>query len=120
MHLCSWFWFAGALEYSNKEVRDVMTPINEVFMLEASTKLTFDAKLEIYKSGYTRIPVYDGTVSKDHVINVLYVKDLILVDPDDEIEVQTVVSFRCSCLYTRRLQVLLVDTYLVSNCSILC
>ena len=73
-----------------------MTPVDKVFMLEASTKLTFDAMLEIYKSGYTRIPVYDGTVSKDRVISVLYVKDLILVDPDDEIEVQTVVSFRCS------------------------
>lgn len=85
----------GALEYSNKEVKDVMTPIEKVFMLEASTKLTFDAMLDIYKSGYTRIPVYDGTVSKDRVISVLYVKDLILVDPDDEIEVQTVVSFRC-------------------------
>ena len=73
-----------------------MTPVDKVFMLEASTKLTFDAMLEIYKSGYARIPVYDGTVSKDRVISVLYVKDLILVDPDDEIEVQTVVSFRCS------------------------
>lgn len=71
-----------------------MTPIEKVFMLEASTKLTFDTMLDIYKSGYTRIPVYDGTVSKDRVISVLYVKDLILVDPDDEIEVQTVVSFR--------------------------
>jgi metal transporter CNNM len=88
----------GALEYSNKNVKDVMTPIDEVFMLEASTKLTFEAKLEIYKSGYTRIPVYDGTVSKYHVINILYVKDLILVDPGDEVEVQTVVSFRCSRL----------------------
>lgn len=87
---------AGALEYSNKEVKDVMTPIEKVFMLEASTKLTFDTMLDIYKSGYTRIPVYDGTVSKDRVISVLYVKDLILVDPDDEIEVQTVVSFRCA------------------------
>lgn len=95
---------AGALEYSNKEVKDVMTPIEKVFMLEASTKLTFDAMLEIYKSGYTRIPVYDGTVSKDRVISVLYVKDLILVDPDDEIEVQTVVSFRCSLPVNPRTQ----------------
>jgi hypothetical protein len=75
-----------------------MTPIERVFMLEANTKLTFDTMLEIYKSGFTRIPVYDGSVSKDRFISVLYVKDLILVDPDDEIEVQTVVSFRCSIL----------------------
>jgi metal transporter CNNM len=79
-----------------------MTPIDKVFMLEARTKLTFDTMLDIYKSGYTRIPVYDGTVSKDRVISVLYVKDLILVDPDDEIEVQTVVSFRYVPLQTQK------------------
>jgi metal transporter CNNM len=85
--------YAGALEYSDKSVKDVMTPIDKVYMLEASTKLNFEAMLEIYKSGYTRIPVYEG--SKDRVRGMLYVKDLILVDPDDEISVETIISFRC-------------------------
>ena len=64
-------------------------------MLEASRKLTFDTLLEIYKGGYTRIPVYDGTKSRDVIVGILYVKDLILVDPDDAIEVQSIVNFRC-------------------------
>jgi metal transporter CNNM len=70
-----------------------MTPIEKVFMLEGSTKLNFETMLEVYKSGFTRIPVYEG--SKERVTSILYVKDLILVDPDDEISIETVVSFRC-------------------------
>lgn len=70
-----------------------MTPIDKVYMLEATRKLDFETMLEIYKRGFTRVPVYEGG-SRDRVNNMLFVKDLILVDPDDEIEVQTVVSFR--------------------------
>lgn len=77
---------SGALEYSSKHVRDVMTPLDRVYMIEASTRLGFDNMLDIYKSGYTRIPVYEG--SRQKIIGILYVKDLILVDPDDEIEVR--------------------------------
>ena len=42
-------------------------------------KLNFDNMLEIYKSGYTRIPVYD--TQPQAIIGILYTKDLILVDP---------------------------------------
>ena len=42
-------------------------------------RLNFDNMLEIYKSGYTRIPVYD--THPQAIIGILYTKDLILVDP---------------------------------------
>jgi len=42
-------------------------------------RLNFDNMLEIYKSGYTRIPVYD--TQPQAIIGILYTKDLILVDP---------------------------------------
>lgn len=42
-------------------------------------KLNFEHMLEIYKSGYTRIPVYDK--DPQNIIGILYTKDLILVDP---------------------------------------
>lgn len=77
-----------------------MTPIEKVYMLEATRKLDFETMLEIYKSGFTRIPVYEGG-SRDRVSSMLFVKDLILVDPDDEIEVQTVVSFRFAHAWQR-------------------
>ena len=81
----------GALEYSYKKVSEVMTNLDAVFMLEASTKLSFDTLLEIYKTGYTRIPIYEK--DRQCVLGLLYVKDLILVDPDDEMEVRTIIAF---------------------------
>ena len=48
-------------------------------MVEAHVRLNFDNMLEIYKSGYTRIPVYD--THPQAIIGILYTKDLILVDP---------------------------------------
>lgn len=68
-----------------------MTTIDRTFMLEISVKLTFDVMLEIYKSGYTRVPVYEG--EKQNILGVLFTKDLILIDADDEIEVRAVLAF---------------------------
>ncbi len=38
------------------------------------------------------IPVFEG--ARQNIIGVLYAKDLILVDPDDHIEIGTVLTFR--------------------------
>ena len=62
----------GALEYAHKKVADVMTTIDNVYMVEASTKLDFDTMLDIYKCGYTRIPVYEG--HRQNIVGILYVK----------------------------------------------
>jgi len=82
----------GALEYKDKCARDIMTQLELCFMLEASQRLTFTLMMQIYKSGYTRIPIY--RVQRYHIVGLLYSKDLILVDPNDEIEISTVLSFR--------------------------
>ena len=76
---------AGALDIRDKRVRDVMTPIARTFMVAASTRLGFENMLRIYESGYTRIPVHEDG-DRQAIIGILYAKDLILVDPDDEIE----------------------------------
>ena len=82
---------SGVLDYKDKQVTDVMTSIEKVFMLEKSVRLNFENLLEVYKSGYTRIPVYEST--RQNVVGILFTKDLILIDPDDEIEVSAVLSF---------------------------
>ena len=83
---------AGALNYGNKTVADVMTKADDVFMLDMATRLTFETMLEVYKSGFTRIPVYEH--SREYIKGILYVKDLILIDPDDEITLEAIVTFR--------------------------
>ena len=42
--------------------------------------------------GYTRIPVWEG--HRQNIIGILYTKDLILVDPDDEVEVRAIVALQ--------------------------
>ena len=81
----------GALEYRNKSVANVMTDINQTYCLEIGEKLDFQLMVDIYKSGFTRVPVYD--THRGNIIGVLFVKDLILLDPEDEIELKSLLSF---------------------------
>ena len=81
----------GALEYRNKSVSNVMTDINQTYCLEIGEKLDFQLMVDIYKSGFTRVPVYD--THRGNIIGILFVKDLILLDPEDEIELKSLLSF---------------------------
>eukprot|EP00227_Mantoniella_beaufortii_P011748 CAMPEP_0197579642 /NCGR_PEP_ID=MMETSP1326-20131121/3606_1 /TAXON_ID=1155430 /ORGANISM="Genus nov. species nov., Strain RCC2288" /LENGTH=829 /DNA_ID=CAMNT_0043143169 /DNA_START=215 /DNA_END=2704 /DNA_ORIENTATION=- len=81
----------GALEYKDKMVRDVMTTLDKVFMVESHTRLTFQVLMDIYKSGFTRIPIYE--IDRQNIVGILFTKDLILIDPDDEVEIAAVITF---------------------------
>ena len=81
----------GALEYKDKTVADVMTTIEKVFMLDLQTRLIFPVLMEIYKSGFTRIPIYE--FDRQNIVGILFTKDLILIDPDDGVEIAAVISF---------------------------
>lgn len=61
-------------------VKSVMTPIEKVYMLEINTKIDQNSMKEIYKKGYSRIPVYEH--SKDNIIGILMARDLLLINPD--------------------------------------
>jgi len=76
----------GALRYHSVTVSEVMTPLINVFMLSADERLGFDVVAKIFKTGYSRIPVYE--VSKSNIVGLLFVKDLIFLDPEDEIPVK--------------------------------
>ena len=47
----------GVLEYKHMTVKDVMTDLDKVYMIELNTKMTFSVLMEIYKSGFTRFRV---------------------------------------------------------------
>ena len=80
----------GALRYQSMSVRDAMTPLHNTFMLSSDERLGFDTVAKIFKTGYSRIPVYE--VTKSNVIGLLFVKDLIFLDPEDEIPVKNFVQ----------------------------
>jgi metal transporter CNNM len=71
----------GAITYVDKKVSDVMSAFDTSFMIGASELLNFNTITEIFRSGYSRIPVYEK--DRHDVVGILLVKDLIFVDPDD-------------------------------------
>ncbi|MGH7720191.1 MAG: hemolysin family protein, partial [Gemmatimonadaceae bacterium] len=64
----------GVFEFSEKNARDVMTPRTEIVALPADASLD-DTLAVIEESGFTRHPVYEGTI--DNILGVLLAKDLI-------------------------------------------
>jgi metal transporter CNNM len=63
-----------------------MTPRERVYMLPSEAQLSYRTVHEIFKSGYSRVPVYGA--SRDDVLGLLFTKDLIFVDPADETPVR--------------------------------
>lgn len=49
----------GALTFKNMTVAEVMTPLKNAFLLDVDEKLNFETIAKIFKTGYSRIPVYE-------------------------------------------------------------
>lgn len=73
----------GALQLSEKQVRDIMLPIESVFWLTPNTKLTPKRISEIKQVGRSRIPVFNRGLTRCN--GVLLMKDLIDIDFDEKI-----------------------------------
>jgi len=76
----------GALHFGDKLVKDVMTPLATTYMVALDRHLDFDCLEEIFKSGFSRVPVYDKV---DGIVGLLITKDLILVNPEDNLPIST-------------------------------
>mmetsp|Transcript_17743 Transcript_17743/g.25045 ORF Transcript_17743/g.25045 Transcript_17743/m.25045 type:complete len:835 (-) Transcript_17743:264-2768(-) len=88
---------AGALKYQDMYVKEVMTPLENTFLLNVEERLNFDTIATIFKTGYSRIPVYEDSVS--NIIGLLFVKDLIFIDPEDATPVRNFVQIFGRALY---------------------
>ncbi|CAD7691762.1 unnamed protein product [Nyctereutes procyonoides] len=62
-----------------RTVEDVLTPLEDCFMLDAGA------------SGHTRIPVYEG--ERSNIVDMLHLKDLAFVDPEDCTPLSTITRF---------------------------
>uniref|UniRef100_A0A671QPJ8 Metal transporter n=1 Tax=Sinocyclocheilus anshuiensis TaxID=1608454 RepID=A0A671QPJ8_9TELE len=81
----------GALELRSKTVEDVLTPLNDCFMLASDAILDFYTMSDVMQSGYTRIPVFEN--ERSNIVDILFVKDLAFVDPDDCTSLKTITQF---------------------------
>ena len=108
----------GALKYQDIKVEEVMTSLDDVFMLNADDALDHDMLVSIFKAGFSRIPVYEGMffifdflnskcfppVCRSNVIGLIFVKDLIFIDKDSNINIRSLMQ-----IFGRGLFVVWVD-----------
>lgn len=84
----------GALTFGERSVHEIMTPISKVFMMEVHRVLDHVCFYEIFQSGFSRIPIYDANMpANDNIVGLMIVKDLLLLDPKDELTIEQVLSF---------------------------
>jgi len=70
----------AALDLERRTAQEIMTKLEDVYMLEINTKLDQATLREVYSRGFSRIPIYQG--SKNNIIGILMARDLILINPD--------------------------------------
>jgi putative hemolysin len=64
----------GVVHFGEKRVRDVMTPVAEVFAVEVTVPAAEIAR-RIAQSGYSRVPVYRGSL--DHIEGMVHAFDVL-------------------------------------------
>jgi putative hemolysin len=64
-----------ALDLENMTVREILVPRQNIFSLPADMTLE-DAMARVIEDQHSRIPVYDPKLGKEHIVGVLYSKDL--------------------------------------------
>lgn len=78
----------GALTMRDKAVGQICTPISDLFALninEIMDRATMDLVIE---KGHSRVPVYQH--AKENLLGLLLIKNLIKVDPDDNLPLEQV------------------------------
>eukprot|EP01137_Pigoraptor_chileana_P014664 Opistho-2@69580 len=83
---------SGALEFSLKKVGEVMTKLENVFMIELSTKLDYKSMSRIVNSGHSRVPVFDK--DRANIVGILYLRDLTFLDPNDGTPLKAIVKMK--------------------------
>jgi len=64
-----------ALDLENVTVREILVPRQNIFSLPADMSLE-DAMARVVEDQHSRIPVYDPKLGKEHIVGMLYSKDL--------------------------------------------
>lgn len=65
----------NAINFGERLVREVMTPRPVITAIDKSEVLSPVVLKELHESGHSRVPVFDGDVSK--IVGILYLRDLI-------------------------------------------
>lgn len=80
----------GTLDFSLKTVKDALTRAEDVYMLDVETRLNRTTVVEMLSRGHSRIPLYEH--DRNNVVCLLLLKQLVLVDVDDELPIRALIN----------------------------
>lgn len=66
----------GALRFSHRQVREVMTSAEKVVAVDINRRLNDELFNEVADYGHSRVPVFAG--DRENIVGLLYVKDLLI------------------------------------------
>lgn len=73
----------GAMDLREKKVVEVLTPLENTFMLPSDAKLDQQTMMSILASGHSRIPVYQSGM-RHNLLGFVIVKEMLLISPEQE------------------------------------
>ncbi|KAI8622154.1 hypothetical protein BC830DRAFT_1057419 [Chytriomyces sp. MP71] len=76
----------AVLELRGKTAETVMTKLDDVLMLPVDAKFDHETVNMLIAAGHSRVPVYNKF--REDIIGVVLIKQLISIDPDDEVPVK--------------------------------
>ncbi|MGQ9604164.1 MAG: hemolysin family protein [bacterium] len=79
---------AGILRLRSLTAQNIMTPRTDVFMLSASLRIA-DAIALVKSSNFSRVPIFKDE-RRDHIVGILYTKDLLRNDIDQEADLASI------------------------------
>jgi len=98
----------GALEMQTKLVTDVMVPMKDVYSIPMDTVLNEHTILEIYRSGYSRVPVHDPR-GKDHIYGIFGTRQLMVINPHEPRDISTLPLVQPYCVQPQMNMLTLVN-----------
>jgi CBS domain containing-hemolysin-like protein len=84
---------AGVLTFTERAVREVMTPRTQIVALDESAT-AYAAATRFTESGYSRLPVFRESL--DHITGMVYVFDVLKVEGTDRLPVRPVLAVPAS------------------------
>lgn len=105
----------GALQMKTKVALDVYTPLRQVFAVPDTLKLSEKAMVQIYASGYSRVPVYhpnpDKAKDKTAIIGILMTKQLIVLNASDARPITSMPLYKPFCVSPQTTLVEMVNLF---------
>ncbi len=90
----------GALEMQSTTAADVMVPLKDVFSIPKDMVLDEGSILEIYRSGYSRVPVYEPG-SESQIAGVFRTRQIMILNSDEERELASLPLIQPHCVEPR-------------------